>query len=166
MRGVPAGLARARMALSRVNDARSARLVLHPVFLLESERNMPRPAFTAKVFAIYLFIAGTVLVVAPNFLLSIFRIPETSEVWIRVIGVLAFNLGVYAWAAAEDTQFLGASVYARLAFFVALTAFALLGLASPMIILLGVPDLLGAIWTHFALKADARSGRPLFTTRA
>jgi hypothetical protein len=124
---------------------------------------MSRSAFSAKVFAIYLFIAGPVLVVAPNFLLSIFRLPETSEVWIRIIGVIAFNLGLYAWVAAkhENKHFLEASVYARIAFFVAVTTFAVLGLASPMIICFGVADLLGGIWTHFALKADARPTRPI-----
>jgi hypothetical protein len=32
---------------------------------------MSRSAFSAKVFAIYLFVVGAVLVVAPNFLLAI-----------------------------------------------------------------------------------------------
>lgn len=122
---------------------------------------MSKSAFSAKVFAIYLFVVGAVLVVAPNFLLSIFRLPQTSEVWIHVIGVLAFNIGVYAWVAAEDKHFLKASVYTRLVFFVAVTTFAVIGLASPVIVLFGVTDLLGGIWTHFALKADARSGRPI-----
>ena len=55
------------------------------------------------------------LVVAPNFLLSIFRIPPTSEVWIHVVGVIAFNIGIYAWVAAkhENKPFLEASVYTR-----------------------------------------------------
>lgn len=44
--------------------------------------------------------------------------------------------------------------------FSAILVFAALGFGSPMIILFGVADLLGGIWTHFALRADARSGRP------
>ena len=124
---------------------------------------MSRSAFSAKVFAIYLFIAGAVLVAAPNFLLSIFRLPATSEVWIRMMGVIVVNIGLYAWVAArhEDKHFLEASVYTRVIFFGAVTTFAALGLASPMIILFGVADLLGAIWTHFALKADARPAGPV-----
>jgi hypothetical protein len=119
---------------------------------------MSKSAFSAKVFAIYLFIVSVVLVVAPNVLLSIFRLPQTTEVWIRVIGVLAFNIGVFSWVAAkhEDKHFLVASVYTRLAFFVAVTTFALIGLVSPMIIFFGVADLLGGTWTYVALKADAR----------
>ena len=128
---------------------------------------MSRSAFSAKVFAIYLFIAGAVLVVAPNFLLSVFQLPGTSEVWIRMMGVIVVNIGLYAWVAArhEDKHFLEASVYTRVIFFVAVTTFAVLGLASPMIILFGVADLLGAIWTHCALKADARPTRPFLASQ-
>jgi hypothetical protein len=129
---------------------------------------MSRSAFSAKVFAIYLFVVGAVLVVAPNLLLSIFRIAPTSEVWIRVVGVAAFNFGVYAWVAAkhDDKSFLEASVYARSLLFVAFTAFAVLGLGSPMIVFFGAADLLGAIWTHFALKADAQEGRTILAANA
>lgn len=122
---------------------------------------MSKSAFSAKVFAIYLFVVGAVLVVAPNFLLAIFLIPPSSEVWIRVVGVTAFNFGVYAWVAAKHKPFLEASVYTRFAVFVAFTTFAVLGLASPMIVLFGVADLAGGIWTHFTLKADAQSVRPV-----
>jgi hypothetical protein len=118
---------------------------------------MSKAALSSKVFAVYLFFVGVVFVAAPNFLLSIFRIPQTSEVWIHVGGVLAFNIGVYAWVAAkhEDRSFLVASVYTRFLVFVAFTTFAVIGLASPMLALFGVVDLLGGSWTYFALKADA-----------
>lgn len=124
---------------------------------------MSKSAFSAKVFAIYVFVVGAMLVVAPNFLLSIFRIPPTSEVWIHVVGVIAFNIGIYAWVAAkhENKPFLEASVYTRFVVFVAFTTFAVIGLASPMIVLFGVADLLGGIWTYFALKADAQSVKPI-----
>jgi len=122
---------------------------------------MSKSAFSAKVFAVYLFVIGLLLVFAPNFLLSLFGIPTTLEVWIRVAGVIAFMLGVYAWGAAthEFRPFLEASVVTRFVVFVAFSAFAILGLGSPMIALFGVIDLLGGLWTYFALKADAHSGR-------
>lgn len=127
-------------------------------------KTMSKSAFSAKVFAIYLFLLGPMLVVAPNFLLSLFGIPASPEVWIRVIGVLASVLGVYTWVAAkhDNRPFLEASVYTRFLVFVAFTAFALIGMASPMLILFGLVDLAGAAWTYFALKADTRSTRPAF----
>jgi hypothetical protein len=138
-----------------------------PFHPLANKKIMSRSAYSAQVFSIYLFIAGAVLVAAPNVLLAMFRLPETSEAWIRVIGILAFNIGIYAWVAArhEDRSFFETSVYTRVIFFIAVTTFAVLGLAGPTIILFGVPDLLGAIWTHLALKADARQGRPALASQ-
>ena len=123
---------------------------------------MSKSAFSAKVFAVYLFIAGALLATVPNLLLSILFIPQTSEVWIRVIGVIAVMIGIYAWDAAahEAKSFFVTSVYTRCIVFVALVVFAALGLGSPMIILFGVADLMGGIWTHLALRADARAANP------
>nr|WP_295786229.1 hypothetical protein [Rhodoferax sp.] len=123
---------------------------------------MSNSAFSAKVFAIYLFFAGAVLAIAPNLLLSVLQMPQTSEVWIRVAGLIAFMIGVYAWVAAthDFKPFLIASVYTRVMVFVVFVVFAALGLGHPMIMLFGVADLLGGIWMHYALKADAQSAQP------
>lgn len=120
---------------------------------------MSKSAVSAKVFAVYLFFAGSLLATAPNLLLSTLHIPQTSEVWIRVLGVVAFMIGVYAWIAASHAfkPFLVASVYTRCVFFLACAAFAATGLANPMIMLFGVADLVGGIWTYLALRADAAS---------
>jgi hypothetical protein len=118
---------------------------------------MSKATFSARVFAVYVFAVSTVLVVAPNVLLSLFGIAPTSEVWIRVVGVLAFNIGIYAWVGARHRPFLEASVYTRGLVFAAFLVFALLGLVSPLIVLFGLVDLAGGLWTWAALKADARA---------
>jgi len=41
---------------------------------------MSKSAFSGKVFAIYLFVLGPVLILAPNFLLTAFGIAPTTEV--------------------------------------------------------------------------------------
>jgi hypothetical protein len=125
---------------------------------LNKDFSMSSSAFSAKVFAVYLFLAGLTLVTVPNLLLSLLQIPSTPDVWIRVVGLVAFMIGVYAWVAAshEFKPFLVASVYTRFVVFVAFTTFALTGLGSPMIILFGLADLAGGIWTYSALRADAR----------
>jgi hypothetical protein len=131
------------------------------------KENMSKSAFSAKVFAVYLFAVGTVLIVAPNLLLSILGLPPTSEVWIHVVGVTAFMIGVYSWIAAkhDNKPFLEASVYTRFAVFVAFTSFAVIGLASPVIVLFGVIDLMGGIWPHFALNADVQAFGPIPSNR-
>jgi hypothetical protein len=42
-----------------------------------------------------LMIMGTVLTIAPNFLLGLFRLPATDEPWIHIVGMLAFIWGFY-----------------------------------------------------------------------
>lgn len=72
-------------------------------------------------------------------------------------------LGVYAWVAGkhENKPMLEASVYTRPLVFVAFTTFAVMGLASPMLVLFGVVALLGAASSYFALKADAQAVEPI-----
>ena len=118
---------------------------------------MSKATFSARVFAVYVFGVTTVLVVAPNALLSLFGIAPTSEVWIRVAGVLGFNIGIYAWVGARHRPFLEASVYTRALVCAAFVVFVLLGYASRLLVLFGLVDLAGAIWTWLALKADARA---------
>ena len=105
-------------------------------------------------FAIYLLVLGVTLIVSPNALLSMVQLPETNEVWIRVVGVLAFNIGIYYFymAPVNNTVFLALTAYVRASIIVWFTLFVLLGWVSPMLILFGVVDLLGAIWTFTALR--------------
>jgi hypothetical protein len=108
------------------------------------------------VFGIYLLLLGAVLVIAPNFLLSIFQIPPTTEVWIRVAGMLVLFLGVYyVLAARADLRpFYAWTVPVRSTVILFLIAFVLLGYAPSQLILFGVIDLLGALWTLLALRAS------------
>ena len=113
-------------------------------------------AFTVKFFGIYALLTGLNLMFAPNMLLGMFGIPETSEVWIRVVGVLAFNIGIYYWYAAkcEAKAFFEATVYARGFVFIAFATFAALGLVNKALILFGCVEVAGAIWTWLALRKE------------
>lgn len=117
---------------------------------------MSKSAFTIKVFGIYLLVLGVVLTLVPNLLLSVFGVPQTTEVWIRVVGILVFNIGVYYWYAAkcEATAFFRASVYTRTLVLVSFAAFAALGLVSPVLVLFGAFDFVGGVWTHQTLRSE------------
>ncbi|MEO7549201.1 MAG: hypothetical protein ABIT82_12315 [Ramlibacter sp.] len=119
---------------------------------------MSKSAFTVKVFGYYLIALGMALIVAPNLLLTTFRLPATPEVWIRVVGVVVFELGVcYVYAAkCEATALFQATVYARAFVFAAFVAFAVLGLVSPLLILFGAADLASSVWTQVALSRELR----------
>jgi hypothetical protein len=119
---------------------------------------MSKSAFTLKVFGIYLLVLGPGLILLPNLILSLFGIAQTSEVWIRVAGVLVLNIGIYYGVAAQSEAkplFL-ASVYTRVLVFASFVIFALSGLVSPAVILFGSVDLAGGLWTLFALNAEKK----------
>jgi len=118
---------------------------------------MSKAAFTVGAFGYYLLALGTVLVAVPNILLTLFLMPEAQEVWIRVVGLLVFNIGVYYVYAAkcEATAFFRASVFTRTLVVVGFAGFAALGLAKPMLVVFGAVDFIGGLWTWRALKSDA-----------
>ena len=118
---------------------------------------MSKAAISVFVFSIYLFVLGLILVAFPNVLLSLFRLPETNEVWIRVVGMLVLVLGYFYSIAAQNelTSFLRASVIGRFSVLVFFVAFVLLGFAPPTLVLFGVIDAVAAIWTGLALRAQS-----------
>jgi hypothetical protein len=115
-----------------------------------------KTAFTLKAFGIYLLFLSVVLVAAPNALLSLFGLPTTTEIWIRVVGVLVFNIGLYymAGARSEARALFQISIYTRVVVLVAFVVFAALGWVSPLIIPFGVVDFLGGVWTYLTLRSE------------
>jgi hypothetical protein len=92
--------------------------------------------------------------VSPNTLLGLFALGATSEVWIRVVGMLAAILGVYyrAAATAELTPFFLATVLGRSSVPLFFIVFVLAGWAEWPLVLFGVVDAAGALWTWRALR--------------
>ena len=120
---------------------------------------MSKAARSVLLFGIYVVALGVVLVVAPNPLLRLFGVAETHEVWIHVLGVLIFNIGIcYVLAGSNDIrQIVAASVPIRFGTMTFLLLFVLLGHADAALIGFGLVDVATAIWTLTALRADARA---------
>jgi len=116
---------------------------------------MKNPALSITVFGVYLLANGVGFVLTPNLLLPMFGFPTTTEVWVRIVGLLSGILGMYFLYLVRPDQrrFMQATVYARLIFFTGVTAFALLNFGSPLLIAFGLIDLAGAAWTWLALRA-------------
>ena len=112
-------------------------------------------ARSITVFGIYLILSGLSFILVPNLILPLFGFAPTTEVWIRVVGLLAAILGFYFLYSVHhaDHNFFRATVYARLMFFTGLVLFALLAWGSPMLVAFGLIDLAGAAWTWYALRA-------------
>jgi hypothetical protein len=113
------------------------------------------PARSITVFGIYLVLSGLSFIFVPNIILPWLGFPITTEVWIRVVGLLAAILGMYFFYSVrhDDRHFYRATVFARVIFCMGLIAFALVGLGSPMLIAFGLIDLAGAAWTWLSLRA-------------
>jgi hypothetical protein len=120
---------------------------------------MSKSAVSVFAFSIYMFLLGLTLIVIPNVLLRLFSVPETSEVWIRVVGMLVLILGFYySHAARNDLRaFFGWTVVARTSVLLFFIAFVVAGFAPPVLIVFGVIDFAAAMWTLLALKSEAQA---------
>ncbi|MFN8382162.1 MAG: hypothetical protein U0V02_09495 [Anaerolineales bacterium] len=120
---------------------------------------MSKSARSVFIFGLYLDILGIVLLVIPNILLGAFQLPSTNEVWIRVVGMLVFLLGIYYILAArkEMIDFFQWTVYLRSTVIFFFAVLVLFGYAKPLLMLFGVIDLLGAIWTGMQLRSSVKS---------
>jgi hypothetical protein len=118
---------------------------------------MTKPARSVLVFGIYLVVTGVVLYAAPNALLSLLRLPATSEPWIRVAGVPVGAMGALHIAAARgnDIPFFHATVWVRAIPMLAFGLLALLRVAPPILVAFGIVDVAAALWTRVALRAGA-----------
>ena len=115
---------------------------------------MSQPARSLFIFSIYVAFIGAWLMLLPNSFLRLFGFPTTDEIWIRIVGMCFGGLAFYyALSSLKNLrQFIQLTVYARLLtlpFFILLVG---LRLTQPVILVFGVIDLLGAIWTEAALR--------------
>ncbi|MCG2766997.1 MAG: hypothetical protein L6435_01245 [Anaerolineae bacterium] len=115
---------------------------------------MSKAAKSILVFGIYLVVIGLGFLVVPNTPLALFGFPTTNEPWIRVVGLLLVLLAYYYVQAArsEMQPLFRWTVHTRPVVVVCFIVFVALGLAPPMLIVFGVVDLLGAVWTCLALR--------------
>ena len=126
---------------------------------------MSRAARSILVFGIYLIGLGCSLLLKPNTMLALFGQPQTTEPWLRVVGIVVLVVGLYyVCAAREDVAPLFRwTTWARPLAFVILIGLVAAGVAPRFVVILGAIDAAGALWTWLALRADrrtARTGRP------
>jgi hypothetical protein len=113
-------------------------------------------ARSITVFGMYLSIAGLCFIFIPNIVLPLLGFAPTTEVWIRLLGLLTANIGIYFLYSVRhnDHHFYRATLYTRMIFFSGVIFFVIFKLASPLLILFGLVDLAGAAWTWAALRSQ------------
>jgi hypothetical protein len=104
------------------------------------------------VFGIYLIVTGATLLFTPNLLLKILGLHETNEIWIRIAGCLAMNIGIFNVLAARFRvkQFYNWMFIARGLFIAEILSFVVLGQVPNIFLIFAATDLLGIAWTYFA----------------
>ncbi len=120
---------------------------------------MSKSAFTLKAFGLYVLAAGVVFTLAPAVMLSSLGLAPAADAWPRIVGLMAIVIGVYYQVAArtEARALIAVSVLTRGGFAVAIAALVGWGLAPAPMLLFGVVDLAGALWTYAMLRSEAQS---------
>ena len=114
---------------------------------------MTKAAKSIFYYSFYMMGMGLSLLLIPNVVLRIFGFEPTTEVWIRVLGLLGFCAGLLYSYCGKTNQlgFFKVSVIERALFFVGMVGIVIVFKANPMLAILGSVDLLGALWTFFSL---------------
>ena len=109
------------------------------------------------VFGIYVIIVGAGFVAMPNSVLTLLKLPETKEPWLRILGGLVVIIGVYDLFVGLYSlrAFEWITVWVRFGFLLFVLLLTVLKQTKPQVILFGVVDAIGAVWTLLALVLKA-----------
>jgi hypothetical protein len=105
-------------------------------------------------YSFYMMGMGLSLLCIPNSVLGLFGFDPTSDIWIRVLGLLAFCAGMlyFYCGRTNQTGFFRISVIERIVFFLGMVGIVFFLKVDPLIALIGSVDLIGAIWTALTLR--------------
>ena len=106
------------------------------------------------VQAVYVILTGLQLIFVPNMLLSMFGFEPTSEIWIKVLGIVILPLSAvyYAISKQGNEESLRATIISRGFVGIGFTLLALSGQAPMALILFAGIDIATAIWTWIEMK--------------
>lgn len=115
-----------------------------------------RSSRSMSAYAVYLAGLAVSFVFIPNPVITLFGFAPTSEVWIRILGVMLGILAFFYLMAVREgiVSFYRWTVYTRLAVLPLFAAFVLLDMAPPVLLLFGVVDVAGALWTWLGLRSE------------
>ncbi len=109
------------------------------------------------VQAIYVILTGLQLIFVPNMLLDMFGFEPTSEIWIKVLGIVILPLSLVYHAVSQqgNRDSVMATVGSRMFVGIGFTLLVVFGQAKPALILFAGIDIATAVWTWFELKKTA-----------
>ena len=106
------------------------------------------------VQSVYVFLTGLQLIFVPNMLLGMFGFEPTSEIWIKVLGLVVLSLifCYYNIGKSGNTELIRTTVWMRLLVGGGFVLLVLTGQAKAALILFAGIDIVTAIWTWMELK--------------
>jgi hypothetical protein len=112
-------------------------------------------------FGIYLIASGCGLLFFAEPLLTLYGMNAPQDGWVYFGGAMGIWLGAYYIVAARTNlvPFFRATVVLRGTVLITFITFVFFDLFAPGILLVGTVDTLGAVWTAWALRADANNDR-------
>ena len=121
-------------------------------------KDMSRAAMSIFIFGIYIIILGIIFLFVPEIMFLMLAYPTPPDLISRIIGmVFLFLAYLYIRAALDEegmTKFFMWTVHTRALVIIFFSIFAALQLVNPLIIMFGVVDIAGALWTFWALRKD------------
>jgi len=108
-------------------------------------------------FSFYLLLAGLGLFFVPNQTIALLGIPETTEVWVHLVGVVTFILGVFFFYMARQNvrSFFYISMFGRGIFTLGILTLVLFYNAPISLLLFATVDTAGLLWTLFTYRANS-----------
>lgn len=122
---------------------------------------MSKSAKSVFIYGIFYAMNGLMLLLAPNVMLDSLGIENTSEVWIRLAGILLSAISIYYILAAkhELIVILKATAFIRFTIIFFFAAFVILDMVSSSIIIISIIDFLGGAWTFWMLRKEGHFTR-------
>jgi uncharacterized membrane protein len=121
---------------------------------------MSNAAKSVYYFGFWFVMGGLGLLLLPNLVLPLLGLSPTNDLFVRLLGMVMLILAYYYIRAArrELTDFFYWTVPARVSGFIFFVVLVLLDIGPPILIALGVIDVLAALWTRQAIRSqEARS---------
>jgi hypothetical protein len=108
------------------------------------------------VYGAYLLANGVALLLAPGVTLGLLGLAHAEDPWIRVLGLVAGEIGYYFLVAArKDIRAIyPATVYGRGFAALVFLALVVFKVGPPQLLLFAAVDLLTSAWTYVAIKRE------------
>lgn len=125
-----------------------------PVFSGPPVRELSPAAKSMWYFAFYVLFDGLILLAIPETALRLLGQPEDGAGWLRVLGMVVAFLGWYYLnlAKMEATPFFRVTTHTRMSVPFILGGFVAVGSLPAVVLLFGVGDFAGGLWTWIALR--------------